>query len=64
MGMERATCLSDAKGVIREIGRKVKVPGQGEAVRAAAKARGAGPRIVAGAAALGAPRGRRSGLSA
>jgi peroxiredoxin Q/BCP len=37
MGMERATYLIDAKGVIREIWRKVKVPGHVEAVLAAAK---------------------------
>ncbi len=38
MGMERATFLVDAKGVIREVWRKVKVPGHVEAVLAAAKA--------------------------
>ena len=38
MGMERATFLVDAKGVIKEIWRKVKVPGHVEAVLAAAKA--------------------------
>ncbi len=38
MGMERATFLVDAKGVIRNIWRKVKVPGHVEAVLAAAKA--------------------------
>jgi len=38
MGMERATFLVDAKGVIREIWRKVKVPGHVDAVLAAAKA--------------------------
>jgi peroxiredoxin Q/BCP len=38
MGMDRATFLVDAKGVIREIWRKVKVPGHVEAVLAAAKA--------------------------
>ena len=38
MGMERATFLVDAKAVIREIWRKVKVPGHVEAVLAAAKA--------------------------
>jgi thioredoxin-dependent peroxiredoxin len=38
MGMERATFLVDAKGVIREIWRKVKVSGHVEAVLAAAKA--------------------------
>ena len=37
MGMERATFLIDAKGVIREIWRKVRVPGHVEAVLAAAK---------------------------
>ena len=37
MGMERATFLVDAKGVIREIWRKVKVSGHVEAVLAAAK---------------------------
>jgi len=37
MGMERATFLIDAKGVIREIWRKVKVPSHVEAVLAAAK---------------------------
>jgi peroxiredoxin Q/BCP len=37
MGMERATFLIDAKGAIREIWRKVKVPGHVEAVLAAAK---------------------------
>jgi len=37
MGMERATYLIDGKGVIREIWRKVKVPGHVEAVLAAAK---------------------------
>jgi len=37
MGMERATFLVDAKGVIREILHKVKVPGHVEAVLAAAK---------------------------
>ncbi|MGH6871214.1 MAG: peroxiredoxin [Rhizomicrobium sp.] len=38
MGMDRATFLVDAKGVIRHIWRKVKVPGHVEAVLAAAKA--------------------------
>ncbi len=38
MGMDRATFLVDAKGVIREIWRKVRVPGHVEAVLAAAKA--------------------------
>lgn len=37
MGMERATFLVDAKGVIRQVWRKVKVPGHVEAVLAAAK---------------------------
>lgn len=37
MGMERATFLVDAKGVIRQIWRKVKVPGHVEAVLAAAR---------------------------
>jgi peroxiredoxin Q/BCP len=38
MGMERATFLVDGKGVIRQIWRKVRVPGHVEAVLAAAKA--------------------------
>ncbi|HTO40140.1 MAG TPA: peroxiredoxin [Rhizomicrobium sp.] len=38
MGMDRATFLVDAKGVIRDIWRKVRVPGHVEAVLAAAKA--------------------------
>jgi thioredoxin-dependent peroxiredoxin len=38
MGMERATFLVDAKGVISELWRKVKVPGHVETVLAAAKA--------------------------
>ena len=38
MGMERATFLVDAKGVIRQVWRKVKVPGHVEAVLAAASA--------------------------
>ncbi len=38
MGMDRATFLVDAKGVIRHIWRKVKVPGHVEAVLVAAKA--------------------------
>jgi peroxiredoxin len=38
MGMERATFLVDAKGVIREIWHKVKVAGHAEAVLAAARA--------------------------
>ena len=37
MGMERATFLIDAKGVIHEIWRKVRVPGHVEAVLDAAK---------------------------
>jgi peroxiredoxin Q/BCP len=37
MGMDRATFLIDEKGVIRQIWRKVKVPGHVEAVLAAAK---------------------------
>lgn len=37
MGMDRSTFLVDGKGVIREIWRKVKVPGHVEAVLAAAK---------------------------
>jgi len=37
MGIERATFLVDAKGVIRAAWRKVKVPGHAEAVLAAAK---------------------------
>jgi peroxiredoxin Q/BCP len=37
MGMERATFLIDAKGLVRQIWRKVKVPGHVEAVLAAAK---------------------------
>jgi peroxiredoxin Q/BCP len=38
MGMERATFLVDAGGVIREVWRKVKVAGHAEAVLAAARA--------------------------
>jgi peroxiredoxin Q/BCP len=38
MGMERATYLIDGKGIIRQIWRKVKVPGHVEEVMAAAKA--------------------------
>jgi thioredoxin-dependent peroxiredoxin len=38
MGIERVTFLIDAKGVIRNIWRKVKVPGHVEEVLAAAKA--------------------------
>jgi peroxiredoxin Q/BCP len=37
MGMERATFLIDAKGAIRQMWRKVKVPGHVEAVLEAAK---------------------------
>lgn len=37
MGMERATFLVDAKGVIAEAWHKVKVPGHAEAVLAAAR---------------------------
>ena len=37
MGMDRATYLVDAKGVIRHVWRKVKVPGHVEAVLVAAK---------------------------
>jgi peroxiredoxin Q/BCP len=37
MGMDRATFLVDGKGVIREIWRKVKVPGHAEAVLERAK---------------------------
>jgi len=37
MGMDRATFLVDAKGVIRQVWRKVKVPGHVEAVLAAAR---------------------------
>jgi thioredoxin-dependent peroxiredoxin len=37
MGMDRATFLIDAKGVIREVWKKVKVPGHVEAVLAAAR---------------------------
>jgi peroxiredoxin Q/BCP len=38
MGMDRATFLIDAKGVIRQVWRKVKIPGHVEAVLAAARA--------------------------
>jgi peroxiredoxin Q/BCP len=38
MGIERATFLIDAKGVVRNVWRKVKVPGHVDAVLAAAKA--------------------------
>jgi peroxiredoxin Q/BCP len=37
MGMDRATFLVDAKGIIRQVWRKVRVPGHVEAVLAAAK---------------------------
>jgi peroxiredoxin Q/BCP len=37
MGVERATFLVDAKGVVRQVWRKVKVPGHVEAVLAAAR---------------------------
>ena len=37
MGMDRSTFLVDGKGVIRQVWRKVKVPGHVEAVLAAAK---------------------------
>jgi len=38
MGIERATFLIDAKGVVRKVWRKVKVPGHVDEVLAAAKA--------------------------
>ena len=38
MGIERATFLIDAKGVVREVWHKVKVPGHVDEVMAAAKA--------------------------
>ena len=38
MGIERATFLIDAKGVVRNVWRKVKVPGHVDAVLAAVKA--------------------------
>lgn len=38
MGIERATFLIDAKGVIRQVWRRVKVPGHAEDVLAQAKA--------------------------
>ncbi len=38
MGIERATFLIDAKGVVRQVWRKVKVPGHAEAVLEAARA--------------------------
>jgi peroxiredoxin Q/BCP len=37
MGIERATFLIDAKGVVRQVWHKVKVPGHAEAVMAALK---------------------------
>jgi thioredoxin-dependent peroxiredoxin len=37
MGMERATFLIDGKGVVREVWRKVKLPGHAEAVLEAAR---------------------------
>jgi peroxiredoxin Q/BCP len=43
MGMERATFLVDAKGVVRNVWRKVKVAGHVEEVLAAAKALGKAP---------------------
>jgi len=39
MGIERATFLIDAKGVVRKIWRKVKVPGHCQEVLAAAEGR-------------------------
>lgn len=38
MGMERASFLIDEQGVVRQVWRKVKVPGHADAVLAAAKA--------------------------
>jgi peroxiredoxin Q/BCP len=38
MGIERSTFLIDGKGVIREVWRKVKVPGHAEEVLKAAQA--------------------------
>jgi peroxiredoxin Q/BCP len=38
IGVERSTFLMDSKGVLRQIWRKVKVPGHAEAVLAAARA--------------------------
>jgi peroxiredoxin len=38
MGLDRATFLVDSRGVIRQVWRKVKVPGHVDAVLAAAKA--------------------------
>jgi peroxiredoxin Q/BCP len=38
MGIERATFLIDAKGVVRGVWRKVKVPGHAEEVLEAARA--------------------------
>ena len=43
MGMERATFLVDAKGVIKNVWRKVKVAGHAEEVFAAAKSLGKSP---------------------
>ena len=40
MGIERSTFLIDGEGVIRNVWRKVKVPGHADAVLAAAKALG------------------------
>ncbi|MCU0893746.1 MAG: thioredoxin-dependent thiol peroxidase [Rhodospirillales bacterium] len=40
MGLERASFLIDEAGVVREVWRKVKVPGHADAVLAAAKALG------------------------
>jgi peroxiredoxin Q/BCP len=40
MGMERASFLIDEAGVVRQVWRKVKVPGHADAVLAAAKALG------------------------
>lgn len=37
MGMDRATFLIDGKGIVRQVWRKVKVPGHVEAVLAAAR---------------------------
>jgi peroxiredoxin Q/BCP len=37
MGIDRATFLIDPKGVVRQVWRKVKVPGHAEAVVAAVK---------------------------
>ena len=38
MGIERATFLIDGEGVVRNVWRKVKVPGHAEAVLEAVKA--------------------------